>query len=128
MMNNLFAQSLSAIVLFFLSGLLLAQPDMDTVRMRDLSWMPCDPNASDGACQLAIIRGTPAKDADNSTIVLIRIRETTGGGADRGQEQEAMPGVAEYVYIPPKRLFSPGQCMFYGCVEGPNIYYLREKK
>ena len=62
-MNKLFSASILTIALFLSSGLLLAQPDIDTVRIRDLTWMPCDPNASDRACQLAVIRGTSGKDA-----------------------------------------------------------------
>ena len=127
-MNKLFSISISTMALFLSSGLLLAQPDIDTVRIRDLTWLPCDPNASDGACQLAIIRGTPGKDANDGMVVLIMIKGTAAIDADRGQEQESMPGSGEYVYIPPKRSLWSGQCIFYGCVEGPSMYYLREKK
>ena len=127
-MNKLFATFVSAMVLFLSSGLLLAQPDMDTSRIKDLTWMPCYPHASDGACQVAIIRGTPAEGADNGTVVLIMIKGTAGIDAGRGQEQEAMPGIGEYVYIPPKRTFWSGQCIFYGCVEGPSMYYLKQRK
>ena len=127
-MNTLFSTSISTIVLFLSSGLLLAQPDIDAVRIRDLTWMPCDPNASDGACQLAIIRGTPGKDASDGMVVLIMIKGIAAIDADRGQEQESMPGSGEYVYIPPKRSLWPSQCISYGCVEGPSMYYLRETK
>ena len=127
-MNKLFSASISTMALFLSPGLLLAQPDIDTVRIRDLTWMPCDPNASDRACQLAVIRGTPGKDASDGTVVMIMIKETAPIDADRGQEQGSMLGSDEYVYIPPKRSFWPGQCIFYGCVEGPSMYYLKEKK
>ena len=127
-MNKLFSISISTMALFLSSGLLLAQPDIDTVRIRDLTWLPCDPNASDGACQLAIIRGTPEKEANDGMVVLIMIKGTAAIDADRGQEQESMPGSGEYVYIPPKRSLWPGQCIYYGSVEGPSMYYLREKK
>ena len=119
-MNKLFSTSISTMVLFLSSGLLLAQPDIDAVRIKDLTWMPCDPNVSEGACQLAVIRGTSG--------ILIMLKETAAMNADRGQEQEGMAGVGEYVHIPPKRLLWPGQCFYYGCVEGPSMYYLREKK
>jgi len=56
------------------------------------------------------------------------IKGTAAIDADRRQEQESMLGSDEYVYIPPKRSRSPGQCIYYGCVEGPSMYYLREKK
>jgi hypothetical protein len=112
MMNKLFSTSISTMALFLSSGLLLAQPDIDTVRIRDLTWLPCDPNASDGACQLAIIRGTPGKDANDGMVVLIMIKGTAAIGAERGQEHSLWPG----------------QCFYYGCVEGPSMYYLREKK
>ena len=127
-MNKLFSTSISTMALFLSSGLLLAQPDIDTVRIRDLTWMPCNPTPSDGACQLAIIRGTPGKDANDGMLVLIMIKRTAARDADRAQEQESMPGSGEYVYLPPKRSLWPGQCIFYGCVEGPSMYYLREKK
>ena len=127
-MNKLFSTSISTMALFFSSGLLLAQPDMDISRIKDLTWMPCDPNASDRACRLAMIRGTPGKDANDGMVVLIMIKGTAAINADRGQEQESMPGSSEYVYIPPKHSLWPGQCIYYGCVEGPSMYYLREKK
>ena len=127
-MNKLFSASISTMALFLSSGLLLAQPDIDTVRIRDLTWMPCDPNASDKACQLAVIPGTPGKEANDGKVVLIMIKGTAAIDADRGQEQGSMLGSDEYVYIPPKRSFWPGQCIFYGCVEGPSMYYLKEKK
>ena len=127
-MNKLFSASILTIALFLSPGLLLAQPDIDTVRIRDLTWMPCDPNASDSACQLAVIRGTPGKDANDGKVVLIMIEGTAAIDADRGQEQESMPGSGEYVYIPPKRSLWPSQCISYGCVEGPSTYYLRETK
>ena len=56
------------------------------------------------------------------------IKGTAAIDADRGQEQESMLGSDEYVYIPPKRSRSPGQCIYYGCVEGPSMYYLKEEK
>jgi len=127
-MNKLFSVSIFTIALFLSPGLLLAQPDIDTVRIRDLTWMPCDPNASDRACQLAVIRGTPGKDANDGQVVLIMVKGTAAIDADRGQEQELMLGSDQYVYIPPKRSLWTGQCIFYGCVEGPSMYYLREKK
>src|SRR6476620_10057074 len=127
-MNTLLSTSISTMGLFISSGLLLAQPDIDAIRIRDLTWMPCDPNASDGACQLAVIRGTPGKDASNGMVVLIMIKRTAAIDADRGPEQESMPGSGEYVYIPPKRSLWPSQCISYGCVEGPSMYYLRETK
>ena len=127
-MNKLFSASILTIALFLSSGLLLAQPDIDTVRIRDLTWMPCDPNASDKACQLAVIRGTSGKDASDGKVVLIMIKGTAAIDADRGQEQESMPGSGEYVYIPPKRSLWKGQCIYYGCVEGPSMYYLKEEK
>ena len=61
-------------------------------------------------------------------VVLIMIKGTAAIDADRGQKQASMPGSGEYVYIPPKRSLWPGQCIYYGCVEGPSMYYLREKK
>src|SRR3954471_20146167 len=127
-MNKLFSASISTMALFLSSGLLLAQPDIDTVRISDLTWMPCHPNASDKACQLAAIRGTPGKDASDGMVVLIMIKGPAAIDADRGQEQESIPGSDEYVYIPAKRSFWPGQCIYYGCVEGPSMYYLREKQ
>ena len=127
-MNKLFSASISTMALFLSPGLLLAQPDIDTVRIRDLTWMPCDPNASDRACQLAVIHGTTGKDTSDGKVVLIMIKGTAAIDADRGQEQGSMLGSDEYVYIPPKRSLWPGQCIFYGCVEGPSMYYLREKK
>ena len=127
-MNKLFSASIFTIALFLSPGLLLAQPDIDTVRIRDLTWMPCDPNASDKACQLAVIPGSPGKDANDGKVVLIMIKGTAAIDADRGQEPESMPGSGDYVYIPPKRPLWPGQCIYYGCVEGPSMYYLREKK
>ena len=127
-MNKLFSASISTMALFLSPGLLLAQPDIDTVRIRDLTWMPCDPNASDSACQLAVIRGTPGKEANDGKVVLIMIKGTAAIDADRGQEQELMLGSDQYLYIPPKRSLWTGQCIFYGCVEGPSMYYLREKK
>ena len=127
-MNKLFSASISTMALFLSSGLLLAQPDIDTVRIRDLTWMPCDPNASDSACQLAVIRGTSGKAGSDGKVVLIMIKGTAAIDADRGQEQESILGSDEYVYIPPKRSLWPGQCIYYGCVEGPSMYYLKEKK
>ena len=127
-MNKLFSASIFTIALLLSPGLLLAQPDIDTVRIRDLTWMPCDPNASDKACQLAVISGTPGKEANDGKVVLIMIKGTAAIDADRGQEQELMLGSDQYVYIPPKRSLWTGQCIFYGCVEGPSMYYLREKK
>ena len=127
-MNKLFSASISTMALFLSPGLLLAQPDIDTVRIRDLTWMPCDPNASDRACQLAVIHGTTGKDTSDGKVVLIMIKGTAAIDADRGQEQELMLGSDQYVYIPPKRSLWTGQCIFYGCVEGPSMYYLKEKK
>ena len=100
-MNKLFSASISTMALFLSPGLLLAQPDIDTVRIRDLTWMPCDPNASDRACQLAVIHGTTGKDTSDGKVVLIMIKGTAAIDADRGQEQEPMPGSGDYVYIPP---------------------------
>jgi hypothetical protein len=128
MMNKSFAISVSAMMLFFSSGLLLAQSTMDITKVKDLAWMPCDPNAPDGVCQLTIIRGDPAKEASNQMIVLIMIKGAPTLGAEGGQEQETIPGVGDYVQIPPKRLPWGDQCTFYRCVEGPNTFYLREKK
>ena len=127
-MNKLFSASIFTIALLLSPGLLLAQPDIDTVRIRDLTWMPCDPNASDKACQLAVIPGSPGKDANDGKVVLIMIKGTAAIDADRGQEQGSMLGSDEYVYIPPKRSLWTGQCIFYGCVEGPSMYYLKEEK
>jgi hypothetical protein len=127
-MNKLFSASISTMALSLSSGLLLAQPDIDTVRIRELTWMPCDTNASDRACQLAVIRGTSGKAGSDGKVVLIMIKGTAAIDANREQEQESMPGSDEYVYIPPKPSLWSGQCIFYGCVEGPSMYYLREKK
>ena len=126
-MNKFFAISVSAMMLFFSSDWLLAQSGMDITKVKDLAWMPCDPNAPDGVCQLTIIRGDPAKEASNHMIVLIMIKGTPTIGAEGGQEQEAMP-VGDYVHIPPKRVPCGDQCTFYRCVEGPNTFYLKEKK
>ena len=127
-MNKLFSASISTMALFLSSGLLLAQPDIDDVRIKELTWMPCDPDASDKVCQLAVIRGTSGKGANDGKVVLIMIKGTAAINADRGQEQESMHTSDQYVHIPPKRSFWPGQCIFYGCVEGPSMYYFREKK
>ena len=126
-MNKFFALSVSAIMLFFSSDWLLAQSGMDITKLKDLAWMPCDPNTPDGVCQLTIIRGDSAKEASNHMIVLIMIKGTPTIGAEGGQEQEAMP-VGDYVHIPTKRVPWGDQCTFYRCVEGPNTFYLWEKK
>ena len=125
-MNKLFSTSILAMMLFFASSMLSAQADMDAIK--DLNWIPCDRNGSDAACQLAIIRGPFAKDPINGMIVLVMIKGTAATAADRGQEQEAMSGPSEYVYIAPKPALRSYFCAIYGCVEGPSMYYLREKK